>query len=311
MILTVTLTPALDKTAVVPGFGVGKVNRIASLRQDAGGKGINVSKTLRALGEDSVACGILGGDNGAFIRRSLEESGIPSDFVFVAENTRTNLKMIDPENHTYTDINEAGAPVSEETLSRVLARAEARLGRGDLVVLAGKAPQGAPEDLFAVWTRRLRARGAKVYLDADGALLAEGVKACPDLIKPNEEELGRLMRQSFASPADMARAALELTARGVGTVVVSMGGEGALFAREGRVLRGRGLCVPVKSTVGAGDAMMACMCLGESRGLDFEQTCRLALAVSAATVMSAGTQPAAAEDIEALKPQVVLEEMRL
>lgn len=311
VILTVTLTPALDKTVVVPGFAVGKVNRIQSMRLDAGGKGINVSKTLRALGQGSVACGILGGANGAFIRESLEKAGIECDFESVAENTRTNLKMIDPENRSNTDINEAGAPASAETLARVLERVEARLTQGDLVVLAGKAPQGAPDTLFADWTRRLHAKGAKVYLDADGALMAEGVKASPELIKPNDEELARLMGRDLATVEEMARAALELTARGVGTAVVSMGGAGALFVRGGAVLRGRGLKVPVQSTVGAGDSMMACMCYGEATGMPFDETCRLAMAVSAATVMCSGTQAAAPEHIAALKPQVVLEEMGL
>ena len=116
MIVTVTLTPALDKTVTLPGFAIGKVNRIASLRLDAGGKGINVSKVLKSLGGESVATGILGGSTGKFIQDSLNEMGIESDFVFVPQETRTNLKVIDPENHTNTDINEPGAPVSQAAL---------------------------------------------------------------------------------------------------------------------------------------------------------------------------------------------------
>ena len=116
MIVTITLTPALDKTVTLPGFAVDKVNRVQSMRLDAGGKGINVSKVLKALGTDSVACGILGGGTGRFIQNSLTEAGIACDFAQVPQDTRTNLKVIDPVNHTNTDINEAGAPVSEETL---------------------------------------------------------------------------------------------------------------------------------------------------------------------------------------------------
>ena len=310
MIITVTLTPALDKTVAIPGFAVGKVNRIESLRLDAGGKGINVSKTLQALGEKSVAMGILGGTNGAFIRESLNQDGIENDFVFVMEDTRTNLKIIDPMGQTYTDINEPGAPVRAETLSAVLDKVEGRLKPGDVVVLAGKVPLGAPDTLFADWTRRLTAKRAAVYLDADDALLIKGVKALPALIKPNDEELGRLLGRSFSSLKQMAQAALELSQDGIGTVVVSMGGEGALFARAGVVLRGYGLDVAVKSTVGAGDSMMAAMCLGAVRGLPFAQTCRMAMAVSAATVMQRGTQPAALADVQALQPHVRLEEMR-
>lgn len=309
MVLTITLTPALDKTVEVPGFAVNKVNRIATMRLDAGGKGINVSKTLRALHQASIATGILGGANGEYIRQSLENSGIACDFVFVGENTRTNLKVIDPQNHTNTDINEPGAPVSSEKLEEVFAKAQAHLTAGDIVVLAGKAPQGAPDTLFADWTRRFAAMGVKVFMDADGALLIEGAKALPALIKPNDEELGRLMGRDFGGVKEIAQAARELVERGIGTVVVSMGGDGALFVRKDQTLRGLGLKVPVKSTVGAGDSMMAVMCLGEARGMDFAETCRLAMAVSAATVMCSGTQAASEADVQALMSQVQLEKI--
>lgn len=310
MILTLTLTPALDKTVVLPQFAVGRVNRIASLRVDPGGKGINVSKTLKALGAESVAGGILGGANGEYIKRCLDEMGIENDFVSVPENTRTNLKVVDPVNHTNTDINEPGAPVSAEVLDQVLDKALARLTRGDIAVLAGKAPQGAPDTLFAEWTLRLREKGVKVYLDADGELLIRGAEALPAMIKPNDEELSRLMGRSFSGAQEMAQAALALVRRGMETVVVSMGGDGALFARGNTVLRGYGLQVPVQSTVGAGDSMMAAMCYGEATGLCFEETCRLAMAVSAAAVMQSGTQSASMDDVRALLDQVRLEPVR-
>ena len=177
MIVTITLTPALDKTVTLPGFAVDKVNRVQSMRLDAGGKGINVSKVLKALGTDSVACGILGGGTGRFIQNSLTEAGIACDFAQVPQDTRTNLKVIDPVNHTNTDINEAGAPVSEETLEEVFARAAAHLHKDDIVVLAGKAPQGTADTIFADWTKRFRELGVKVYMDADAALLIAGAAA--------------------------------------------------------------------------------------------------------------------------------------
>ena len=106
MIYTVTLNPALDKTVQIPNFALGSVNRITALRTDPGGKGINVSKVIRALGGESIALGILGGSTGRTIADALEEMGLRCDFLFAPGQTRTNLKVVDPVGHTNTDINE-------------------------------------------------------------------------------------------------------------------------------------------------------------------------------------------------------------
>jgi 1-phosphofructokinase len=307
MIVTVTLTPALDKTVVLPGFAVDQVNRIQSLRLDAGGKGINVSKVLKALGTDSLATGILGGGTGRYIENALQEMGIACDFAWVPQDTRTNLKVIDPVGHTNTDINEPGAPVSEEVLESVFEKAAAAANPGDIVVLAGKAPAGTADTIFADWITRFKTRGIKVYMDADAALLIAGAKACPAMIKPNDAELGRLLGRSFSGIADLAAAAKELVEGGIETVVVSLGGDGALFVTKNEVLRGKGLRVPVQSTVGAGDSMMATMAHGAVSGISFRDTCALAMAVSAATVMTPGTQAADMNVVRELLPKVELE----
>ena len=309
MIVTVTLTPALDKTVILPGFRVDQVNRIQSLRLDAGGKGINVSKVLRALGTDSLATGILGGGTGRYIENSLREMGIASDFVWVEQETRTNLKVVDPQEHTNTDINEPGAPVGADVIEAVYRKAEAAAGPGDIVVLAGKAPAGTPDTVFADWIARLREKRVQTYLDADAGLLLAGVKAKPSMIKPNDAELSRLTGKAYGSAEEMARAARELVRDGVGTVVVSLGGDGALFVTGDQALRGHGLRVPVQSTVGAGDSMMAAMAHGAARGMRFRDTCALAMAVSAAAVTTPGTQPAGMPLVNELLKQVQIEEV--
>ena len=309
MIVTVTLTPALDKTVILPGFRVDQVNRIQSLRLDAGGKGINVSKVLRALGTDSLATGILGGGTGRYIENSLREMGIASDFVWVEQETRTNLKVVDPQEHTNTDINEPGAPVGADVIEAVYRKVEAAASPGDIVVLAGKAPAGTPDTVFADWITRLRAKQVRTYLDADAGLLLAGVQAKPSMIKPNDAELGRLTGKAYGSAEEMVRAARELVRDGVGTVVVSLGGDGALFVTGDQALRGHGLRVPVQSTVGAGDSMMAAMAHGAARGMRFRDTCALAMAVSAAAVTTPGTQPAEMTLVNELLKQVRIEEV--
>ena len=149
----------------------------------------------------------------------------------------------------------------------------------------------------------------QTYLDADAGLLIEGVKARPTMIKPNDVELGRLTGKEFRDVNEMAQAARHLVQDGIGTVVVSLGRDGALFVTGGQALRGYGLRVPVQSTVGAGDSMMAAMAYGAAKGMGFRDTCALALAVSAAAVTTPGTQPAEKHVVDELLKQVQIEEI--
>lgn len=309
MIYTVTLNPALDKTVTVPGFTPGKVNLIERMRLDPGGKGINISKVLKGFGQRSIATGILGGDTGQYIRKCLDEMYIEHDFVYVAEPTRTNLKLTDPLRHTNTDINEPGCGVDGETVMRVLAKLTEAVRPGDTVVLAGRVPPGTPDTLYAAWTERLRRMGAMVCLDADGALLISGAAAGPDLIKPNEEEFSKLTGQKHGSVREIAGSALALHRRGIGRIVVSLGEKGAVFVRDGRALYANALKVPVKSTVGAGDATMAALIAGNERQELWTDTIRAAIAAGAASVMCEGTEAISRQTVEALKKQVVVEEV--
>lgn len=304
MIYTVTLNPALDKTVQIPSFRLGEVNRISAMRTDPGGKGINVSKVLRELGEPSVAAAILGGAAGQKIESALHALGIEGMYLFTGHETRTNLKIVDPTLHTNTDVNEPGAPADEAVLSKLLTQLTDRLRPGDLVVLSGKAPAGAPDTLYRDWILACRAAGAAVHLDAEGELLRQGVTAGPALIKPNQAELSGVMGRPLTTEDETIRAAQELLAQGVGCVAVTKGAGGALLCWEDCVLRCESPRVPVGSTVGAGDSVVAALAYARQRQLSREDTARLAMATGAANVMCSGTQAARLGDIEQLLPQV-------
>jgi 1-phosphofructokinase len=308
LIVTVTLSPALDKTVTLPMFQIGQVNRVEKMRLDPGGKGINVSKTIQALHGKSVAMGILGGSAGRYIKTCLNKAGIENDFVIVREPTRTNLKIIDPMLHTNTDINEPGLAVSSRAINRVFESLSVKVASGDTVVLAGKTPPGTDGCLYGEWTKRLLKRGVRVCLDADGPQLIYGVEAMPDIIKPNEEEFSRLVGRNLKSISEIAQAALDLNRRGIGQIMVSMGENGALFVRGGRVKLAHGIKVPVKSTVGAGDAAVAALALSFERGDDLPDTIRLAIAAGSAAVMCEGTETISPETVRELIPQVIVED---
>ena len=310
MIYTVTLNPALDKTVEIPGMALDTVNRITAMRTDPGGKGINVSKVIAKLGGTSVALALLGGGTGRAIADALEEMGLRCELQFVEGETRTNLKVVDPVNHTNTDLNEPGISVTPAVLDGLLDRLIGLLQPGDLVVLSGSLPKGAPGDTYYTWVARCKEAGAKVFLDADGALLAEGLRAAPDLVKPNQDELSRLVGHPLETVEALADAAGALLADGVQKVVVSMGGKGALYVTRDTVLYAEGLKVPVGSTVGAGDSVVAALAVAETQGLSLEDTIRLSTATGAANVMCSGSQAAERSVIEELMPQVVFHRLR-
>lgn len=304
MIKTVTLNPAVDKTVEINNFRVGAVNRISSIRLDAGGKGINVSKTIKALGGWSLATGFLAGRNGEYIKSYLDNLEIDNDFLFIKGDTRTNIKVVDRRNHTNTDINEPGINVSEEDVSLLEGRIFSGVDENSILVLSGSIPANTSAGIYSEWAKRAKKAGARVLLDSDGELLREGVKAAPYLVKPNISELERLFGRRFAGISEIADAARSLVAGGIEIAAVSLGADGAVFVEGGKVIHAEGLAVKVGSTVGAGDAMVASLALAIERGYPFEKAVTLSVAAAAAKVAVHGTQPPELEDILRYESQV-------
>lgn len=311
MIITVTLNPALDKTVILPGFAVNTVNRVSATRLDPGGKGINVSKVVKALGGKTLVLGILGGAAGGFIQAAIDEMSLPNDMVLTKEITRTNIKIIDPLLQTNTDINEAGSPVSEATLETVWHKLTHAVQPGDTVVFAGKNPPGMPDERLADWITRLHGKNVFSCVDTVGVPMRLAIDAKPDIIKPNREELSELMGRRLTTDGEVKEAAQELVRRGVGLVAASLGSEGAIFVTQNQALRAYAPKVPIVSTVGAGDAMMAALIHYTAAGCSLEETARRSIAVSAASVMCSGSQAPELDLILPLIDQVRMEKLSI
>ncbi len=309
MLHTVTLNPALDKTATINAFALDSVNRISELREDPGGKGINVSKVADKLGTSSLAHVILAGQTGHKIELALKDMGIEVRAFEAAGETRTNLKIVDPELKTNTDVNEPGPNVTSEELAAFTKALTNEVAPGDVVVLAGSLPKGRGTDTYAVLVAALRSLGAKVFLDADGEPLRVALKARPYLIKPNDHELAGLVGHDLGSVDEIVQAAKQLVKTGIERVVVSMGGDGALFVTSDRVLFAHAPKVKVGSTVGAGDSVVAALAHAETLGMSLDEAARLGVATGSANVMCSGTQAAELEVIEGLLDQVTIEEL--
>lgn len=309
MIITVSLNPALDKTMTLPGFAVNTVNRVQHIRLDPGGKGINVSKTVKTLGGETLAIGVLGGAAGGYIKAALDAMELPNDVIITKEPTRTNIKIVDPVLQTNTDINEPGFPISQETLQLVWKKLTQVVRPGDTVVFAGKNPPAMADDCLAHWITQLRSLDVRTCVDTVGKPMALALEAQPDIIKPNKLELSEIMGRPMNTEAEILSAARELTARGVGLVAASMGDEGAVFVTKDQSLRGYTPKVRVASTAGAGDAMMAALAYYTSAGCSLEETARRAIAVSVASVTFDGSQAAELDSILPLIDRVRLEQL--
>ena len=310
MITTVTMNPAVDKTVTIEGFAIGAVNRIVSSRVDAGGKGINVSKVICQLGGKSRAAGFLAGQAGRFIKEYLDQQGIENRFHFIPGETRTNLKVVDTSGKTNTDINEPGpelAAAAREGLQEDLLNT---MGAEDILVLSGSVPANVEKTVYREWIEAARQRDIKTLLDADGELLRQGLEAGPYLVKPNIHELENLLGCNLATTEEVLAAADKLRAlHKIENVVVSLGSEGALFVGP-RVLLAEGIKVPVKSTVGAGDAMVGALAFALDQAYSFEQAAILAVAAGTAAVTMDGTQASDLRLIRSYAEQVKWKEIK-
>ncbi len=310
MIVTVTLNPAIDKSLTVPRFEVGKTNRGTVGRTDAGGKGINVAKAVKQFGAEVCALGFVAGSHGKFILETLAASGIPADFSTVPGETRVNLKIHDSVCGTETELNEPGFQVFPEHLQAIKEKIKAYAPRCDVMIFSGSLPPGAPAQTFAELMTIASASGVKCMLDTAGPALRYGLEAKPLLLKPNRAEVEELLQVRLSTRRELAEAARKLLAMGAEEAVISMGADGAVAATKQDWLWARPPAVVARSSVGAGDAMVAALAYGEVSHLSFRDSFRFAIAASAAAVTMEGSKVADLALIRGLLPQVQIEDIR-
>jgi tagatose 6-phosphate kinase len=295
MILVVALNPALDVTHHVPGVDWSGVNRPREVRATPGGKGLNVARTLQALGTGTLVIGLAGGVTGDAVRAGLAEAGVPARFADTAGETRRTFAVVDTHRHDTALFNEPGPTVSEPEWAEVFVLYENALAGSSAVVLSGSVPPGLPADSYARLAARAAAAGVPVILDAEGPALLHGAAVGPAIVKPNLAELARTVGRPLPGPAGAGRAAIaqaarELMAAGARAVVVSLGGDG-LLAVTGD---GSWHAVPAGrvagNPTGAGDAVVAGLAHGLASGTPWPERLRqaAALGTAAAAAPAAG-----------------------
>ncbi|WP_440066291.1 1-phosphofructokinase [Streptosporangium sp. OZ121] len=265
MIVTLTLNPSLDRTIEVASLTRGAVIRAAAAHLDPGGKGVNVSRALLANRIRSCAVVPFGGDEGRQLVSLLAAEGIEMITVPVAGTTRSNVALAEPDG-TVTKINEPGTALSPAELDTI---AEAVLGAAssaDWVVASGSLPPEVPADVYARLCERFGAAGINVAIDTSGPALVSALAEAPALVKPNREELGEATGIAISTLGDAIKAAESLRVRGAGAVLASLGADGAILLQDDQIWHGQCPVAEPRSTVGAGDAMLAGFLAGGARG---------------------------------------------
>ena len=262
MALTITavcLNPCEDWTVWVDRLVPAGTNRVQSETSQPGGKGINVARNLAALGAPACAVGLIGTESAGWLFNALEESGVRTDFVRVPGKARRNLKIFDRPAGAITEVNAPGLFASAPALAGVADAALRRAKESRFLVLTGSLPPGCPPEYYGDLAARARraAPECSVALDAEGEAFARGVRQAPFFVKPNLHELSLYAGRPLSSRAEILAAAQSLLDAGVGAVLVSMGPDGALYVDRGHRLFAQAVPVEVRTTVGAGDAMVA------------------------------------------------------
>ena len=295
MIYTITLNPAVAVSLHLRvGLLPGSINQSYAERTDPGGKGINVSKTLKVMGQDSVICIGICGEDGDRLLRMLDAIGAEVISVrYPTGNTRTNIK-ITGENGVTTDINGNGPQYDRDTVDELKNLIRSKIVSGDTVVISGRPPLGSPTDIYAELIRSFKeVEGVKVILDASDEYLREALEEKPYAVKPTCEEL------CIDNDADSAKyEAGDLVLRGITRCLISMGVVGAVFAsRDMEATYTRALDVKANCTTGCGDAMTAGLAYASETGMSSEDSFRLCMALAGAEAETEGTNPPTKERV--------------
>ncbi len=254
MITTVTMNASIDKAYHMDKEIVnGTVMRVATCKNSAGGKGLNVSRVIKLCGQEVLATGLVGGYNGKYLESLLDEDKIPHKFVHVKGETRSCINILDSK-YGSTEYLEAGCMIEEEEEKEFLEVFKEIIKDSDVVAISGSVPKGLHKDIYQRMVSMCKDIGKKVLLDTSGEVLKNGIKTLPTLIKPNEDEMAMLLDKKIESIEEVVTAAKELHEKGIEYVVVSLGKEGALLVCDEGVFHAKPPKVEVVNTVGCDDS---------------------------------------------------------
>ncbi|EZS13109.1 TPA: 1-phosphofructokinase [Staphylococcus aureus] len=300
MIYTVTFNPSIDYVIFTNDFKIDGLNRATATYKFAGGKGINVSRVLKTLDVESTALGFAGGFPGKFIADTLNNSAIQSNFIEVDEDTRINVKL---KTGQETEINAPGPHITSAQFEQLLQQIKNTTSE-DIVIVAGSVPSSIPSDAYAQIAQITAQTGAKLVVDAEKELAESVLSYHPLFIKPNKDELEVMFNTTVNSDEDVIKYGRLLVDKGAQSVIVSLGGDGAIYIDKEISVKAVNPQGKVVNTVGSGDSTVAGMVAGIASGLTIEKAFQQAVACGTATAFDEDL--ATRDAIEKIKSQVTI-----
>jgi 1-phosphofructokinase family hexose kinase len=314
MIITVTLNAAIDKTLAVPNFRLGRRHRAVEQTSMPGGKGVNVARALKALGQPVIATGMAGGPTGMRIIEQLTDEAILNDFVRIREESRMSTAVVDPTSGEQTEINERGPSVSEAELDLFVDKL-LYLAKGAAVcVFSGSLPRGVESGLYARLVAELHRLDVTTVIDSEGEPMRQATRAAPSVVSPNELEAEELVGHEFADEDDRRTAVREMVELGARAAIMTRpNGCLALVGDDADATRPRRLCratleplEPV-SSVGSGDAFLAGYVAARYGGRDDEDCLRFGVACGAESTQHFGAGVIDPREVDRLLGEVQLD----
>jgi tagatose 6-phosphate kinase len=280
---------------VFKAFHLDAVNRAVTTLDGAAGKSLNVAKVLKALGEDPLATGFLGGDRGAELAGILSGLDVPAEFVRVNARTRQCITILDQSSGQHTELVEESAAITAEEFDQLERIVNGRIPESRAVVMSGTLAPGVPQDFYARCVRKAHSAGVLSVVDAQGPPLLDCLTARPGLVKPNRSELSATVGRSLPSEEDLVGAMGELHERGAERIVVTAGKDPTLAFDGQRVWRVTAPRIRAVNPIGSGDSFTAALTSRLVRGDDLGEACRWAAAAGTAnalTLMAGEVDPA-------------------
>jgi 6-phosphofructokinase 2 len=304
MIYTLTLDPTLDRTIDVDEFVYDDVNMIVEQTRTAGGKGVNVSRIIRELGGQSVALGFMGGFNGLEAESRLTNEGIICDFTRINKEAGERVVIHQRKKKTQTLLSTCPPEVEPFEITTLLNKIR-QLPKGSTLVISGTLPPGVSDSFYAQIITLLKDADIKVFLDADGEAMKKGVNAGPYLMKPNIHEFGRLTEKNYKDYDEIFEA-VDPYLNLVETAIISMGAKGAIGVSHQERFVVTPPKVVVKSSTGAGDALLAGVAYGLNKAMSFRDALTLGVACGTASTLMADSGALSIDDVNQIRSKLVI-----